>query len=71
MDETVAESFWAPAETYQVVDAMTADATTRSMALAPRDGVWWWITHGSAPHSDAREIQIERLRTGLDLLVVR
>jgi len=70
MDETCAESCWSPAEGFRVVDAMTADATTRRDAMPPDDAAWWWITHAGARDAGAREIQIARLRSGLDLLVV-
>lgn len=64
MDETT----WAPA--YSLLDAMTADARARELALAPDDGAWWWMTHAIERDGDARELQVHRLRSGLDLLVV-
>jgi hypothetical protein len=53
-----------------VVDAMTADARSRARALSPDDGAWWWMTHADRQDADARELQITRLRSGLDLLVL-
>ncbi|HWB75550.1 MAG TPA: hypothetical protein VG755_11365 [Nannocystaceae bacterium] len=67
MDEML---WWSPLEGFAVVDAMTADAKSRARALAPDDGAWWWMTHSDPRDADAREMQIARLRSGLDLLVL-
>ena len=51
-------------------DAMTADPATRRRALPPEEAAWRWLTHADPRDDDARELQIARLRSGLDLLVV-
>jgi hypothetical protein len=70
MDEMLADRWWSPPQGFFVIDAMTADARSRARALSPDDGAWWWMTHADREDVDAREMQIARLRNGLDLLVL-
>jgi hypothetical protein len=51
-----------------VVEAAGADAATRALALPAESAAWWWLTH--ACEGDAGEHRVQRLRAGLDLLVV-
>ncbi len=71
MDELLAgETSWPAHDMPRVLDATTADAASRAAAMPAGQAAWWWATQGDARDPDARDLQVLRLRMGIDLLVV-
>ncbi|MBC8072648.1 MAG: hypothetical protein IAG13_30290 [Deltaproteobacteria bacterium] len=68
-DDAHTPSCWAIGSEATVIEAISADPITRASAMESEAAAWWWVTH--ARDDDRREHRVMRLRTGLDLLVMR
>jgi hypothetical protein len=66
-----AEGAWTPTVEASLHSAWSASAQVAADALPPAEAVGWWLMHADLGDLDGRERQLARLRTGLDVLIVR